>query len=125
MMSKTVREPSNDETELTEPVVREFNNRLEKRPLPVVPRSSIVGAQIHAGRSLEEANRAITVTHRSGDVAQVRAADRLYLVDPEYSDEPLLDELRSYLEASDDPDDGLVGAINARRQDLRDDGGDS
>jgi len=36
----------------------------------------------------------------------------------------LLDELREYLESVEDHDDGLVGAVNARRQELRD-GGDS
>jgi hypothetical protein len=123
-MSKTVGKPSSDETGLTEPVIREFDRRVEKRPLPLVPRSALVGAQIHDGRSLEEANRAITVAHRSGAVAQVRGGNRLYLGDPELSDETLLDELREYLESVEDHDDGLVGAVNARRQELRD-GGDA
>ncbi|WP_395166330.1 hypothetical protein [Natrinema pallidum] len=125
-MSKTVEKPSSDETEVAELVICEFNRHLEKPslPLPLVPRAAVVGAQIHAGRSLEEANRAITVAHRSGAVAQVRGGDQLYLTDPELSAETLLEELREYLERIDEPDSGLVGAINARRQELRD-GGDA
>ncbi|WP_136396833.1 hypothetical protein [Natrinema thermotolerans] len=123
-MSEAAQESSSDNTELIEPVIREFYSCLEKRPVPVVPRAAIVGAQIHSGRSLEEANRAITAAHRSGDVAQVRGADRLFLMDPEMSSEALLAELQAYLECVDDHDESIIGAINARRQELRD-GGDA
>ncbi|UHQ96408.1 hypothetical protein [Natrinema halophilum] len=124
-MSKPNAAHSIDSTQLSEAAIRAFEKNIKTHSLPVVSRAAVVGELIHAGRTLERANHAITVAHRSGEVAQVRAADRLYLLDPEKTDDDLVEKLRAYLEATDEPDEGLIGAVNARVQELRNDGGDS
>lgn len=104
---------------LIQPAIQSFEREIKQKSLPATSRASVVGRQIHHGRSLESANHAISAAKRTGQLAQVRPDERLFLVDGEASSETLLDLLTEHTESSETADTELIGAINARRQQLR------
>lgn len=84
---------------------------------------TVVQDLARGSRTLQEASRAISSCCADGDLAQVRPDGRIYLVDATLSDETLVDLARAYTSETDDVDGELLGAINARVQQLRN-GGD-
>lgn len=118
-MHNTPAEHSRKSEKITQPAIESYEKHSRRSGLPVVARTAVIGDQFHAGKSAESANHSITAARRAGKLTQIETDTDRYLVDPDHSDETLLDCLRDYLERADEPTASRVGATNARIQDLR------